>query len=135
MKTRLALIITAAILSACQNSPAPRAYGVKPVAPITRGCRYTATWGGPLVHWIDNTNGHRWTCTYAEFFQYCGGRHPNALGIAVKGQLPAEITTTPAPAYNASEPSAAAMSASIPTEQPAPSVLYRPVYSTPQSQR
>lgn len=129
MKTRLAIITLAALLSACQNQPAPRAYGVTPVSPITRGCRYTATWGGPLVHWIDNTNGHRWTCSYAEFFQYCGGRHPNALSIAVKGQLPAEIDTTPA-----SEP-APAISASIPTEQPAPSVLYRPVYSTPQSQR
>lgn len=134
MKTRLAIITLAALLSACQNQPAPRAYGVKPVAPITRGCRYTATWGGPVVHWVDNLNGHRWTCTYAEFFQYCGGRHPNALGIAVKGQLPAEITTTPAQDYNASEP-APAINAEVQPEPEASSVLYRPVYSTPQSQR
>lgn len=122
MKTRLALIITAAILSACQTAPAPRAYGVKPVAPITRGCRYTATWGAPEVHWIDNLNGHRWTCSYADFFRYCGGKHPNALGIAVKGQLPPEILHP--------QPSAAVQPEPEP-EQPAGT--YVPTYSTPQA--
>ena len=127
MKTKLALIILAALLSACQNAPAPRAYGVKPVAPITRGCRYTATWGGPKVEWIDNLNGYRWTCTYQEFFRYCGGRHPNALGIAVKGKLPPEIVTpTAAPAPRVSD-------VGIPAEDPAPAAKYVPVYSTPQA--
>lgn len=95
MKTRLAALILAVILSACANqfAPAPRAVGFTPHGTISHGCRYTATWGAPVVHWIDHTNGHRWTCTYREFFQYCGGRHPNALGIAVKGKLPAEYLT------------------------------------------
>lgn len=146
MKTRLAIIALAALLTACQNQPAPRAYGITPHGSLTRGCRYTATWGGPLVQWIDHTNGYQWTCTYREFFQYCGGRHPNALGIAVKGKLPADISS-PAPATNA-QPAQAQAAAYVdnpageidnaptaPAYDVPPSVLYRPVYSTPQSQR
>lgn len=96
MKLKLILLMVAAlvavILPSCnQLQPAPKAYGFTPKGPIYNGCRYTATWGGDVVHWIDNTNGYRWTCTYQEFFRYCGKNHPNSLGIAVRGKLPDSV--------------------------------------------
>lgn len=130
MKTRL-LSLFVLCLASCQIQPiqpAPRAYGVRPVAPITRGCRYTAFWGAPVVHWIDNLNGHRWTCTYGEFFRYCGGRHPNELGIAVKGTLPPEYRNLPKATPVAAGGQAIATTGEIPLVEPKSGA---PLYAPP----
>ena len=67
--------------------------------------RYVARWGGPLVEWYEPSTGYRWTCTYEEFFRYCGGRHPSALGIKVLGALPSPSQrTAPAVAVAAPKP-------------------------------
>lgn len=86
MKTALALIILAT--SALAAAP----------------CRYTATWGGPLVQWYEPSTGHRWTCTYAEFFAYCGKKHPREMGIKVLGSLPSASQRQPAPALALAAP-------------------------------
>lgn len=134
MKTRIALTLLTLVLAACQQ-PAPRAYGVKPYGTISQGNRYTATWGGPLVTWIDHTNGHRWTCSYKDFFAYCGGKHPSALGISVKGKLPANLAK-PQPAattqISTEPPADTEQQDPICTDNPA---TYQPVYSTPQNQQ
>ena len=103
MKTKhiLLALVSATLLASCgqyQITKVPQAAPVSRLhAPVQNGNRYTATWGGDVVHWVDSVNGHRWTCTYKEFFAYCGGKHPSAKGITVKGKLPASVTS-PAPA-------------------------------------
>lgn len=124
MKTRTTLLLACITLLASCQQPAPRAYGFTPQGPISRGCRYTATWGAPEVHWIDNVNGHRWTCSYADFFKYCGGKHPNEMSIAVKGKLP-DLTANTAQPAPAEKPAPAS----------APTATYIPTYSIPQIER
>ena len=85
MKYTLALAL---ILTSCS---APKATRFVPHGHVSNGCRYTATWGGPTVAWIDHANGHQWSSTYKEFFTYCGQQHPNQSGIAVKGELPIDV--------------------------------------------
>lgn len=59
-------------------------------------CRFIATWGGPLVEWYEPSTGQRWTCSYADFFKYCGKKHPREMGIKVLGSLPQTRQQAPA---------------------------------------
>lgn len=86
MKIALALIILAS--SALAAAP----------------CRFVATWGGPLVQWHEPATGHRWTCSYAEFFAHCGKKHPREMGIKVLGSLPPASQRQPAPALALAAP-------------------------------
>lgn len=115
MKMKLILLAAATLLSltSCEQlrqqcaithgtGSVPQAVAFTPHAPVYNGNRYTATWGDPnVVNWVDNSNGYRWTCSYQEFFRYCGGNHPSKLGIAVRGKLPANIAN---PGTSASTP-------------------------------
>lgn len=114
MKTQLAsfLLAAALLLTSASCSQTHRLFygpggSTTSSVPATQahGIRYTATWGDPeLVHWIDNANGHRWTCTYREFFQYCGKNHPSTMGIAVRGKLPDNIAHPAPPAHQGAAP-------------------------------
>ncbi len=123
MKHTTAILLAASLLllTSCdqlRQTGATRAVPVVPQGSIHNGNRYTATWGDPeVVNWVDNVNGHRWTCTYQEFFKYCGGKHPSALSITVHGKLPANLTNpaTAAPA----QPATLAGSPTISNEPPA----------------
>ena len=103
--TLVAALLLLTVLPSCsQFQPATKAVPFTAHGPVYGGNRYTATWGDPtLVHWVDNANGHRWTCTYKEFFQYCGQKHPSQLGIAVRGKLPSTVNGAAAPAQPVNE--------------------------------
>jgi len=114
MKTNIASSLLAAsllLLTSCEQMKQQWAVKATPVVPqghIQHGNRYTATWGDPeVVNWVDNLNGHRWTCSYADFFKYCGKNHPSVMSITVKGKLPANIAhpaANPQPGAVASTP-------------------------------
>lgn len=103
MKTTLALILAIAVTA----TAAP--------------CRFTATWGGAVVEWHEPATGHRWTCSYEDFFSYCGGKHPNAIGVKVVGKLPAWWTERRSKAPPPPRPKPKQIIAAAPTRGAKPS--------------